>query len=70
MEAPVTFYDPNNDTRYAFSQEAAGICIWLVTLRTCEMVALERGHFVEMGVVCGKVQGTTLREFITFHVTK
>ncbi len=48
MDAPVTFYDPNNNTRYAFSQEAVGICIWLVTLRVCEMVALERGHFVEV----------------------
>ncbi|MDF4265015.1 antirestriction protein, partial [Vibrio parahaemolyticus] len=48
MEAPVTFYDPNHDTWHAFSQEAAGICIWLVTLRTCATVALERDHFVEM----------------------
>jgi len=48
MDAPITFYNPSNDTRYAFSQEAAGICIWLVTLRSCAAVALERDHFVEM----------------------
>ncbi|EHK6028320.1 TPA: antirestriction protein [Vibrio parahaemolyticus] len=49
MDAPITFHNPRNNTNETFSQEATGICIWLMALDACQLVMLERNHFVEMG---------------------
>ncbi len=49
MDEPVTFDNPNHHSSGVFSQEAAGICIWLIVLGICAMVAFERRQFVEMG---------------------
>ncbi len=49
MGESITLHDPRNNMSETFSQEAAGICIWLIALEACELVAFERNHFVEMG---------------------
>ncbi|WP_129831095.1 antirestriction protein [Vibrio parahaemolyticus] len=48
MNTQVTLDNPHNYSSGSFSQEAAGMCIWLIALSFCAIVAFEKGDFAEM----------------------
>ncbi len=48
MSAPVTLNNPNNYASGEFSSEAAGMCIWLIVLSVCAIVAFEKDDYAEM----------------------